>query len=102
MNKTKTLLIRIITVVFFVALAVLMYFLGRGHTVYIDNKKLEYNGTTYDTPYKVEVYVGGERIVAVRQMILAEDVKGPDGKELAKAGQRAGYGTSTTNWSNWR
>ena len=39
-----------------------MYFLGRGHTVYIDNKKLEYNGTTYDTPYKVEVYVGGERI----------------------------------------
>ena len=62
MNKTKTLLIRIITVVFFVALAVLMYFLGRGHTVYIDNKKLEYNGTTYDTPYKVEVYVGGERV----------------------------------------
>ena len=47
MNKSKTLLIRIITVVFFVALAVLMYFLGRGHTVYIDNKKLEYNGTTY-------------------------------------------------------
>ena len=62
MNKTKTLLIRIVTVVFFVALAVLMYFLGRGHTVYIDNKKLEYNGTTYDTPYKVEVYVGGERV----------------------------------------
>ena len=62
MNKTKTLLIRIITVVFFVALAVLMYFLGRGHTVYIDNKKLEYNGETYDTPYKVCVYVGDERV----------------------------------------
>ena len=61
MNKTKTLLIRIITVVFFVALAVLMYFLGRGHTVYFDNKKLEYDGVTYDTPYKVEVYVNGER-----------------------------------------
>ena len=39
-----------------------MYFLGRGHTVYFDNKKLDYNGTTYDTPYKVEVYVGGERV----------------------------------------
>ena len=61
MNKTKTLLIRIITVVFFVALAVLMYFLGRGHTVYFDNRKLEYDGVTYDTPYKVEVYVDGER-----------------------------------------
>ena len=23
---------------------------------------LDYNGTTYDTPYKVEVYVGGERV----------------------------------------
>lgn len=62
MNKTKTLLIRIITVVFFVALAVLMYFLGRGHTVYFDNKKLEYNGETYDTPYKVCVYVNDERV----------------------------------------
>ena len=61
MNKTKTLLIRIVTVVFFVALAVLMYFLGRGHTVYFDNRKLEYDGVTYDTPYKVEVYVNGER-----------------------------------------
>ena len=62
MNKTKTLLIRIITVVFFVALAVLMYFIGRGHTVYFDNKKLEYNGETYDTPYKVCVYVNDERV----------------------------------------
>ena len=62
MNKTKTLLIRIITVVFFVALAVLMYFLGRGHTVYLDNKKLEYNGKTYDTPYKVVVLVDGEQV----------------------------------------
>ena len=62
MNRTKTLLIRVCTVLVLAAIAVLMYFLGRGHTVYFDNKKLEYNGTTYDTPYKVEVYVGGERI----------------------------------------
>lgn len=62
MNKTKTLLIRVCTVLVLAAIAVLMYFLGRGHTVYFDNKKLEYNGTTYDTPYKVEVYVGGERV----------------------------------------
>ena len=75
MNKTKTLLIRIITVVFFVALAVLMYFLGRGHTVYIDNKKLEYNGTTYDTPYKVEVYVGGERIAKLSMDLVVTQEK---------------------------
>ena len=36
--------------------------IGRGHTVYFDNKKLEVNGETYDTPYKVCVYVGDERV----------------------------------------
>ena len=36
--------------------------IGRGHTVYIDNKTLEYNGETYKTPYRVNVYVGEERI----------------------------------------
>lgn len=61
-NKVKTLLIRLAALVLLVAIAVAMYLLGRGHTVYIDNKKLEHDGTTYDTPYKVEVYVGGERV----------------------------------------
>ena len=62
MKDKKRFFIRLATVLVLIGIAVLMYFLGRGHTVYIDNKKLEYNGTTYDTPYKVEVYVGGERI----------------------------------------
>ncbi|AJD82955.1 hypothetical protein PJWF_00061 [Achromobacter phage JWF] len=34
-------------------------------------------------------------------MVLLEDIKSPKGVELAKAGQRAGYSTSTTNWSAW-
>ncbi len=62
MKNVKRTLIRTLTVVVLVAIAVLMYFLGRGHTVYIDNKKLEYDGAVYDTPYKVEVYVDGERV----------------------------------------
>lgn len=61
-NTIKTVIIRVAAVLFLVALGVLMYFLGRGHTVYIDNKKLDYEGVTYDTPYKVEVYVDGERV----------------------------------------
>lgn len=62
MKDKKRFFIRLATVLVLIGIAVLMYFLGRGHTVYIDNKKLEYDGVTYDTPYKVEVYVGGERV----------------------------------------
>lgn len=62
MNKKRTLIIRIVVVVVLVAIAWAMTIVGRGHTIYFDNKKLELNGTTYDTPYKVEVYVDGERV----------------------------------------
>ena len=62
MKDKKRFFIRLATVLVLIGIAVLMYFLGRGHTVYFDNKKLDYNGTTYDTPYKVEVYVRGERV----------------------------------------
>ena len=103
MNKTKTLLIRIITVVFFVALAVLMYFLGRGHTVYIDNKKLEYNGTTYDTPYKVEVYSNNIKhsVLGVSQKTLDifTEYSAETALEMAKGVRRisgADIGISTT------
>ncbi|WKV22064.1 hypothetical protein Phage2-1_00063 [Achromobacter phage 2-1] len=34
-------------------------------------------------------------------MVLLEDIKSPKGAELAKAGQRLGYSTSTTNWAAW-
>lgn len=61
-SKLKTALIRLAAVLLLVAIGVAMYFLGRGHTVYLDNKKLEHDGTLYDTPYKVEVYVDGERV----------------------------------------
>jgi len=44
------------------AIAGLMFLVGRGHTVYIDNKTLEYNGETYSALQRVEVWVDGERI----------------------------------------
>ena len=40
--------------------------IGRGHTVYIDNKSLDYNGQTYSTPYKVVVFVDGEQVAKLR------------------------------------
>ncbi len=62
MNKTRRLLFRVGTLLVLIAIAACMMVIGRGHTVYFDNKKLEYEGTTYDPPYKVTVYVGGEQV----------------------------------------
>ena len=45
-----------------VVVAAVMLVIGRGHTVYFDNVSLEYEGTTYETPYKVVVYTGGEEV----------------------------------------
>ena len=63
-NKTskRTLIIQIVAVVILIVIGYCMTIIGRGHTVYFDNKKLEYNGQTYDTPYKVVVSVDGEQI----------------------------------------
>ena len=57
--KKRTLFFRLGAIAILLAIAAVMMVIGRGHT---DNKKLEVNGETYDTPYKVCVYVGDERV----------------------------------------
>lgn len=61
MKVKRSLLIKLAALVIVLGIAVLMFFIGRGHTVYFDNKALEYEGTTYDCPYKVTVFVKGEQ-----------------------------------------
>ena len=61
-KKTTSILFKVGTVVLLLAIAAVMFAIGRGHTVYFDNKKLEYNGSTIDTPYKVVVIDGGEQV----------------------------------------
>ena len=60
--KKRTLFFRLGAIAILLAIAAVMMVIGRGHTVYFDNKKLEVNGETYDTPYKVCVYVNDERV----------------------------------------
>lgn len=57
MNRRR-LVFRLLLVLILVAIAGLMMVIGRGHTVYFDNKSLEYQGTTYEAPYKIEIHVG--------------------------------------------
>lgn len=56
--KSRRLLFRILLIVVLVAIAGVMMIIGRGHTVYFDNKSVEYQGTTYEAPYKIEIHVG--------------------------------------------
>ena len=62
MKNKKTLIIQIIAVVLLIVLGYAMTIIGRGHTVYLDAKKIEVDGTELKPPYKTEVYVNGERI----------------------------------------
>lgn len=49
-------------VIILLALAAAMMVIGRGHTLYFDNVALEYEGQTYEPPYKVKVEVKGEQV----------------------------------------
>ena len=62
MKSKKVLLFRLLFVLILVAVAAVMLVIGRGHTVYFDNVELDYQGTTYETPYKLVIYTGGEEV----------------------------------------
>ena len=59
--KGKTLLIRLAAVALCVVLGAVMMVVGRGHTIYLDNKTLEdYQGQEYKSFEKVVISVKGE------------------------------------------
>ncbi len=58
MNVRK-LIFRLGALALCIALAATMMVIGRGHTVYLDNKTTEYNGTEYKAYYKAVVTVKG-------------------------------------------
>lgn len=59
--KGKTLLIRLAAVALCVVLGAVMMVVGRGHTIYLDNKTLEdYQGQEYKSFERVNITVPGE------------------------------------------
>ena len=67
MKNSRRLLFRILTVLVLLAIAAAMYVIGRGHTLYFDNTSMEYNGQTIEAPYRIDVYVGGERVAKLKE-----------------------------------
>ena len=61
MNMRK-LLFRLGTVAVLLAIAACMMVIGRGHTVYFDNKKMEYEGQEIGTYRRINVFVNGEQV----------------------------------------
>ena len=61
MRSKRQLLFRAGALLIVLLLAAAMFVIGRGHTVYFDNKTAEYNGQTYEAFEKVVVYVDGEK-----------------------------------------
>lgn len=62
MNKNRRLVFRICAVLVLLLIAGCMMVIGRGHTVFFDNKTLEYEGETYEAPYKITVIVKDENV----------------------------------------
>ncbi len=64
--SARRIIVRIGFVLLLVVLAAVMLVIGRGHTVYFDNKTLEYEGQTYSAPYRVVVYIKGQPIAKLK------------------------------------
>ena len=56
--KSRRLIFQILLVLVLIATGGVMMVIGRGHTAYFDNKSVEYQGKTYEAPYKIEIHVG--------------------------------------------
>lgn len=62
MKNKRQLLFRICAVAIVLAIAAAMFVIGRGHTVYFDNKETDYQGQKVQSFYKVTIVKGGERV----------------------------------------
>ena len=65
MKDKRTWIFRAIALVVVLAVAVVMLIIGRGHTVYFDNKEMEVNGQTLPAYHKVVVRVNGEKVATL-------------------------------------
>ena len=67
-SKKKVLIYRIVALIVVILIAAAMFVIGRGHTVYFDNKALEYGDKSVnEVPYKIEVLVNGEKVASLKE-----------------------------------
>jgi len=58
----RKILFRSGAILLLIAISAVMLVIGRGHTVFFDNKNLEYGGEKYETVRRINVSVNGEQV----------------------------------------
>lgn len=58
----KKIILRLILVVFLIALGIVLFIIGKEHKVFIDNRDLSIAGENYTATVRYEVWVDGEKI----------------------------------------
>ena len=67
MKNKRQLIFRIAALAIVLVIAAAMVVIGRGHTIYFDNKTLEYNGQEYKAYHKVKVIVDGKEVAKLSE-----------------------------------
>ncbi|MDO5111997.1 MAG: hypothetical protein Q4E65_06810 [Clostridia bacterium] len=67
MKSKRKWLFRALTICLLLAIAGTMFIIGRGHTIYLDNKTIDYEGQTYEGPYQIVVYVDDEQVAKLNK-----------------------------------
>ena len=65
-SNKRRLIYRIIALMVVLLIAAAMFVIGRGHTVYFDNKMPENVGSEVSVPYKIEVIVAGKSVAKLK------------------------------------
>jgi hypothetical protein len=65
LKSKRTALFRAGVILLLLVIAGLMLIIGRGHTVYLDNKSMDYNGQTYAALYRVVAFVDGKQVASL-------------------------------------
>ena len=78
--KTRRLVIRVAAVLVLIIVGIIMSIIGRGHTIYLENKTLEYNGQTYQAFFPAETE--GEEVEEEDTGLVILKVIHEDGEDL--------------------
>ncbi|ETP71225.1 hypothetical protein UYO_2833 [Lachnospiraceae bacterium JC7] len=65
-SKKRRFLYRIAAFIVILLIAAAMFIIGRGHTVYFDNKMPENVGTEVSVPYKIDVIVADKTVAKLK------------------------------------
>ena len=81
MKKARKLIAKLVALAAVIGLAIAMFIIGRGHTIYFDNKTLEAGGQTYKAPYQIQVFVNDESVAKLKEgdrgmvQVMGQDFK---------------------------